>query len=357
MRVLCLVTLPTLGAGNRMRIEQYAPVFREWGIELEISRFFDDDAYAVLYQPGHFRTKAWGVVRGILRRVRDLFRVRRYDLVFLYREWAPLGPPIFERMLRLLGVPYAYDLDDALFLRPIHPANRRWAWLRPTSRVVDSTRLASAVIAGNEYLADWARQRNANVTTIPTVVDTERFVPRPSRRPGGPVVIGWTGSSTTAPYLRLLDMPLEIVASRHDIVFRVIGGNYAHPRVRVEEMAYQLEREPADVATFDIGVLPQPDDEWTRGKGAFKALVYMATGLPVVASCVGVNPEVVLDGETGYCVRSDEEWVEALERLILDPDLRQRLGARGREHVVRSYSKSSQAPRLAQVLRQAARRV
>lgn len=355
MRILCLVTLPTLGAGNRMRIEQYASVFRQWGIELEISRFFDDDTYDVLYQPGHVTRKAWGVVRGMLRRIRDVTRARSYDLVFLYREWAPLGPAIFERALKLLGVPYVYDLDDAIFLRPIHPVNRRWAWLRPATRVIDSTRLASAVIAGNEYLATWARQRNANVTTMPTVVDTDRFMPRPPARGDGPIVIGWTGSSTTAPYISVLDRPLEILAGRHDIVVHVIGGRYSHPRVRVVEIPYGLDQEPADVARFDIGVLPEPDDEWTRGKGAFKALVYMASGLPVVASRVGVNPDVVVEGETGYCANTDEEWVAALEKLILDSELRQRMGARGRERVVRMYSRNSQAPRLAQILRDAAR--
>lgn len=355
MRVLCLVTLPTLGAGNRMRIEQYTSTFREWGIDLVLSRFFGDDTYGILYRPGHLAAKAWGVVRGIVHRIWDVLRARRYDLVYLYRESAPLGPPIVERALRFLRVPYAYDIDDAIFLAPVHPANRRWAWIRPSGRVADSARLATAVIAGNEYLGDWARGHNSNVTVLPTAVDTDRHVPRSSSRNPGPIVIGWTGSSTTAPYLQLLDRPLDILAGRHDIVVRVIGGTYSHARARVETLPYDLDREPADVAAFDIGVLPQPDDRWTRGKGAFKALVYMATALPVVASRVGVNPLVVIDGETGFCVGNDEEWIAALERLICDAELRQRMGARGRDRVVRLFSLRSQAPRLADVLRTAAR--
>lgn len=351
MRVLCLATHPTLGAGNRLRIEQYAPLMRDRGIELEVSPFFDDATYRVLYEPGHTLAKAAGVVRGVARRIRDVVRARRYDLVIVYRESAPLGPPIAERLIRAQRVTYLFDFDDAIFLRVAHPANRRWAWLRDPSRAEWTARHACAVIAGNEYLAEWARGLNRRVTTIPTPVDTERHRPAASPRRGdGPIVIGWVGSSTTAPYLRFVDRVLERVASRHDVVVRVIGGSYSHDRVSVEVLPYRLEAEPSDIAAFDIGILPEPDDDWVRGKGAFKALLYMAAALPVVASRVGVNAEVI--GEGGFCVGSEDEWVEALERLIADSGLRATLGAKGRARVEERYSLRVQAPRFAAALRE-----
>ena len=138
------------------------------------------------------------------------------------------------------------------------------------------------------------------------------------------------------------------------MLVRVIGGEYRNPPIAVEVRPYRLADEPRELASFHLGVLPQPDDAWARGKCAFKALLYMATGLPVVASRVGMNLEVVVDGETGYCVDGDEEWVEALERLVDDPDLRRDLGARGRERVVRDYSLTALAPRFAAALREAA---
>lgn len=354
MRVLCLVTHPTLGAGNRLRVEQYAPLLREQGIELEVSAFFDERTYRILYRAGHTAAKARGVLRGVARRVRDVLRAPRYDLLLVYRESAPLGPALFERSLVRRGIRYVFDFDDAIFLPVAHPANRRWAWLRGTARAAFTAANATAVVAGNEYLAQWARQWNRDVTVIPTPVDTNRHRPRARARGQDPVVIGWIGSSTTALYLRLLDRPLGRLAARHDVLIRVIGGEYRHACARVEEWPYRLETEPEDVATFDIGVLPEPDDPWTRGKGAFKALVYMATGLPVVAARVGVNPEVVLDDETGYCVDTDDGWVAALERLIRDRELRERLGANGRERVERLYSLRVQAPRLSKVLLRAA---
>lgn len=350
MRVLCLVSAPTLGAGNRVRVEQYASILRRDGIELTISAYFDDRTYRILYRPGHSAKKVAGVLRGALRRVRDLFRATSFDLVLVYRESAPLGPPLFERCLRALGRPYVYDFDDAIFLGPIHPANHRWAWLRAPDRVRESVSGAVAVIAGNEYLADWARHWNPEVTVIPSSVDTERHVPGP--KSGGPVVIGWVGSTTTAPYLRELDRPLADVTRNHpDTLLRVIGGPYSHPVMPVEVRPYELMSEPGDIAEFSIGVLPEPDDAWTRGKGAFKGLLYMAAGVPVVASRVGVNEEVIGDG--GICVDGPAEWVDALERLINDPDLRGRLGAAGRKRVIDRYSVAVQAPRIAAVLRKA----
>lgn len=354
LRVLALVTLPTLGASNRLRVEQYASALRARGILLEVSPFLDDAAYRILYAPGATARKAIAVARGMLRRIRDLRRAAAYDLVLVHRESAPVGPPLVERWLVGRKRPYAFDFDDALFLRPVHPANRRWGWLRQPSRLAYAVAEAAEVIAGNEYLARWARGRNPRVTVIPTPVDVARHVPRPPHRDTAPLVIGWVGSSTTAPYLRILDAPLAEIGRRRDVVLRVIGGTYRHPTVAVDARPYDLDREPADIATFDIGVLPEPDDEWTKGKGAFKALLYMASAVPVVASRVGVNPEIIVEGETGYCVDDERGWVRRLEELAADPGARDRLGRCGRERVERHFSIGSQAPRLADVLVRAA---
>lgn len=352
MRVLCLTPVPTAGAGNRLRVEQYAAPLRAHGIELVVSPFFDDRTYAVLYREGHLLEKAAGTLRGILRRVRDAVRVGRYDLVLVYRESAPIGPPLFERYLRLRRRPYVFDFDDALFLAPVHPANRRWAWLRHPSRVAETTRGAVWVSTVNEYLAAWARRYNPDVNVVPTPVDTTRFSPAPHAA-RSPLVLGWSGSSTTAPYLRLLDDVLDALAGRVDLVVRVIGGSYAHDRVPVEEVPWTLASEAAAIADFDVGLLPEPDDAWTRGKGAFKALLYMACAVPVVASAIGVNPEIIPDGEVGYCVNDTAGWVAAIERLAADPALRARLGAAGRARVEARYSLAVQVPVLAALLRRA----
>lgn len=346
---------PTLAPSNRLRVEQYAPALRRDGIELVVSPFFDDAAFRILYRQGRTAAKVSGVLRGAFRRTRDALRAGRFDLVLVHRESAPLGPPVVERLLRRARIPYVLDFDDAIFLRPPYEANPRWAWLRHPSRVAESAEGAAAIIAGNDYLAAWARGHNRRVTVLPTPVDTDLYVPAagpPAR--AETTVVGWVGSSTTAPYLHLIDGPLRTLSARRAVLVRVIGGEYRNPPISVEVRPYRLADEPRELASFHLGVLPQPDDAWARGKCAFKALLYMATGLPVVASRVGMNLEVVVDGETGYCVDGDEEWVAALERLVDDPDLRRDLGARGRERVVRDYSLTAQAPRFAAALRAAA---
>ena len=354
--MLALVPLPSGRAGTRHRVEQYIPLLRLSNIELELSPFFDSSTHRILYRPGHTLAKVLGVLRGTLRRARDLIRARRYDLFFVYRESTMFGPLIFERLLRWMGVGYVLDFDDAIFLKSPTSVgvNDRWSWLRPRSRLVATARAARSVVVGNNYLAGYARQWNSRVAVIGTPVDTDRHTPRSMPRAPGPLVIGWLGSQWTAPYLHLLDDALAELARRREFIFRVVDGQYTNGSVRVETLVFDVDREAEDLRSFDIGVLPEPDDEWTKGKGAYKALTYMATGLPVVASRVGVNSEVVVEGETGYCVSTTAEWVEALERLLIDADLRDRLGANGRRRVEERYSVRVHAPRLARVFLDAA---
>lgn len=352
VRVLCLVPYPSLGASNRLRVEQYAGPLRELGIELVVSPFLDARGYRLLYRRGRTPEKIFAMAQGLARRVRDLARARSFDLVLVHREAGLVGSPLIERVLGVMGSRYLYDFDDAIFLEPPYAVNRKWNWLRPASRVTEIARSARLVVTQNEYLAGWARKLNNEVIVIPTPVDTNRHVPRSPRGPERPLVLGWVGSPTTAPYLRLLDEVLPRIAARHPIVVRVIGGPYENARVPVEQLPYVLDDEPAQVAAFHIGLLPQPDDHWTRGKGAFKALLYMASAVPVVASRVGVNEKVIGDA-AGYTVSTDEEWFRALDTLLGDPALRAQMGEAGRERVVEHYSVRALAPRLADAIRRA----
>lgn len=353
MRVLALVTAPIESPGERIRVRQYVAPLRGYGIEMALSTFWDEPAHAVLHRRGHVRAKAAGVARGLLRRLRDVAIAKlRYDLVLVYREGAPVGSALVERALRSLNIPYVYDFDEALFVRAPYSANDRWQWLRPAGRVAASARGAVAVIVQSELLAEHARQWNSRVTVIPSPVDSERHRPLDLPSNARPVV-GWVGSATTAPYLHLLDDVLGALARSRAFDVRVIGGPYSHPVAAVELRPWSLVSEPEDIARFDIGVLPEPDDMWTRGKGAFKALLYMAAGRPVVASRVGLNADIVENGVTGFVVSTAEEWIEALTRLLDDESLRVRMGLAGRERVVRDFSLNVMAAREARALREA----
>jgi glycosyltransferase involved in cell wall biosynthesis len=353
LKVLCLVLYPQSNASVRLRFEQQCEELAKHGVDLTLSSFLDEPGYQVAFRPGHVVAKVAAVARGFTRRLADSGRVREFDLLLVYRESTPFGPRFVEAAASVAGVPVVVDFDEAIFVSNIHPANRRWAWLRDPGRLRVGLRSARAVTAQNEYLAAFARRFNSRVAVVPTPVDTDARRPRKLRQPG-PVVIGWLGSETTAPYVHLVDETLARLSEESDVIVRVVGGAYSNPQLRrVDVRDFSLDREQSDLDTFDIGILPEPDDQWTKGKGGYKALLYMAAGIPVVASRVGVNPDIVADGETGYCVETTDDWLAALRRLISDEDLRTRLGSAGRVRAVERFSVAVIAAQFAAALRDA----
>lgn len=353
LRVLGLMPYPRTNAGVRLRFEQQLGELAKQRVDVVLSPFLDVSGYRVAFEPGHVVGKILAVARGFARRMRDAARVRRFDLVLVYRESTPFGPRLVESAAVTSRVPILFDLDEALFVPTIHPANKRWAWLRDPQRVGRSCRSARLVTTQNEYLAEFVRRFNDHVAVVPTPVDTEARRPR-AWRPPGPIVIGWLGSPTTAPYLHEIDDALASISAEFEVVIRVVGGQYINRRIpRLDVREFALDQEQFELDGFDIGILPEPDDPWTRGKGGYKALLYMAAGLPVVASRVGVNPDIVVDGETGFCVSTTDEWLKALRRLIQDESLRSRFGRAGRERVVQRYSIPVTAARFATAMHSA----
>ncbi|MGQ0732736.1 MAG: glycosyltransferase family 4 protein, partial [Acidobacteriota bacterium] len=269
-----------------------------------------------------------------------------------YREAYPIGPPLLERRLARRGVPLVYDFDDAVFLPNTSEANRVIGSFKNPGKVAEILRLSTHVIAGNAYLADYARQHAAHVTTIPTCVDTAVWTPRTDARDeSSPLVIGWIGTPTTTPYLLDLGEILAEVARSHAFTLRVSGSlqPVSIPGVSIENVPWTLPGEVGLFNTCDIGIYPLPDDPWTRGKCGFKAIQFMSCAVPVVASPVGVNREIVHDGVDGLLASTPDEWARALGRLLDDRDLRHRLGLAGRQAIMRDYSLSANAPRLVAV--------
>ena len=228
-------------------------------------------------------------------------------------------------------------------------ANNRYAWLKNVDKIPRIVGLAHTVVAGNEYLAAWARGHSRSVVVVPTCVDTDVFAPARTQRDGAPVVIGWSGSPSTVEHLRPLLPVLERLSTRMgDPAFR-------HAPLGLRGEAWTPENELALLREMDIGLMPLPDDQWTRGKCGLKGLVSMSMGAASVMSPVGVNTEIVQHGANGFLPRSDDEWLDVLVRLVEDRDLRTRVGAAGRQTVMNDYSVSRWAPLLADILERAAR--
>ena len=353
MRVLALLPYPTGRVpGQRYRIEQWAPFLLREGVEVVCSPFLAPAAMDVLYQTGHSLAKAQGTVAGYLRRLREALLSALPDVIFVYREAALLGPAWLERIFAWRK-PLVFDFDDAIYLQDTSVANAWARALKSPGKTAALCRLAHGVTVGNETLAAFARQHAARVTVIPSSIDTDRYRP-PERAPNRRPVVGWTGSLTTLRYLEELLPTLRRLRQTCDFELRVIGGEVRADGLDVSCLPWRASTEVADLGTLDVGLMPLADDPWSRGKCGMKALQYMGLAIPAVVSPVGANTEIVRDGVNGFWAKSPEEWVDRLTLLLRDSGLRKRLGQAARHTVEQEYSARVQAPRLAQVLRQAA---
>jgi glycosyltransferase involved in cell wall biosynthesis len=353
-RLLALSPIPAEGAGCRFRVLQYVPALERAGFSVTVAPFFDAPFFDMVYQPGHYAQKFRALVRQSVERLRLMAARDRYDAFFVYREAYPIGPALLETLLsRSAGRPVVYDFDDAIFLSNSSDANRFLSALKYPRKVASIIRRSALVLAGNEYLAGYARAHSSNVAVLPTCVDTAAFVPRAAPAPPGATpVIGWIGTHSTTRYVKSLAAPLGRLAATARFVLRLSGT--AEPvrleGVTIAEEPWRLDREIELFNTCDIGVYPLTDDEWARGKCGFKAIQFMACGVPVVAAAVGVNREIICDGVNGFLASSDEEWTAKLERLLGDADLRRRIGAAGRRTIEERYSLAVNAPRLVSLL-------
>ncbi len=353
LRLLALSPIPVEGAGCRFRIVQYIPALERAGFSVTVEPFFDAAFFNLVYRPGHFAQKLAAFIRQSVARLRLLMSLGRYDAFFIYREAYPFGPAWFERLLSRSG-PIVYDFDDAIFLPNSSEANRFVESFKYPQKMPSILRLSTAVLAGNDYLAAYARKYNTSVTVLPTCVDTSVWVPRRTpRAAGAPLVIGWIGTPTTATYMKSLGSSLARLAKRHTFELRVSGSGepLAFPGVTTVNEPWALDRDVELFNTCDIGVYPLTDDEWAKGKCGFKAIQFMACGVPVVAAAVGVNKEIIEDGVNGFLASSDEEWDDKIGRLLADEGLRRRFAEAGRKTIEARYSLAAHAPKLVSLLR------
>jgi glycosyltransferase involved in cell wall biosynthesis len=352
MRVLAVVpSMYDTSPGQRFRIEQWEPLLRQRGVEITYAPFENEVLHRLLYQGGNLVRKLQHVSRGFARRFSLINSVNGFDVVYIFREAALLGPAFFERLIKRKGVPIVFDFDDAIFVSYRSPANGYLSYLKFANKAKTICRLSSHVIVGNAYLADYASQFNDKVTIIPTTIDTDKYEVRPTRPVPDVPMIGWTGSFSTIQHLDTLRGALQELARRQPFRLRVIGTRDYHLEgVEVEALPWRSETEIEDLLPIDIGMMPLPDDAWSKGKCGLKALQFMALGIPVVCSPVGVNTMIITDNENGFIADTQEEWVEKLGALLRSAELRGRLGQAGRLTVESTYSAAVQAPRVYDVL-------
>jgi len=356
VKVLAWVPYPLgIAPGQRYRIEQWAPYLRDLGIDVTFQPFATPALNHALYQRGRWGAKAAGMMAGLGRRFAEALQANRYDAVFLQREASLLGPAWSERLLHVRQPAIVYDFDDAIYLPYVSPTNRYLSYLKFPWKTRALCRMASAVTAGNAHLAEYASRYNAHVSVVPSTVSLREYQPRPTPAAERVPVVGWTGSHSSVPYLSVVRGALQELSRRQRYRLLIIGvEGFEIPGVDVECRRWSAASEVRDLWDMDVGIMPLPDEPWARGKCGMKAIQYMGIGIPAVVSPVGANREIVRDGETGFHAATEAEWTARLERLLTDVALRERLGAAARVSVRATYSAEAQAPRVAEILRQAA---
>jgi len=342
-KILFLVPYP-IGAApsQRFRFEQYLDVLNAKGFTVRVHSFLNTQNWKIFYEKGRVPEKIATIAAGFMRRLLILLSVRSYDFIFVHREVTPIGPPLCEWLIvRLLGKKIIYDFDDAIWL-PDNPDESAvlglLKWRRKVQRICAWSHKVSC---GNRYLQTFAGQFNDSAIINPTTIDTKKHVSR--TRHASDVYIGWTGTHSTLKYLHIIEHELRKLQDTFDHVWLIVIADRKPELVlpRLLFVPWCKATEIEDLNKIDIGIMPLNDSEWEKGKCGFKALQYMALEIPSVISAVGMNTDLVINGENGFLASTGQEWYNALELLINDKDLRRRIGSSGRARILSDYSVQS----------------
>jgi glycosyltransferase involved in cell wall biosynthesis len=358
MRVLGLATYPVEAAATRFRMVQFIEPLAKQGIELSVYPFIDSRLHGSLYQRSQWPRTALGLTLASVRRVRELWRARKADVLFVQREAMMFGPPVVEWLsINLHDCPMVLDLDDATYVSYKSPTyGRVGSMLKWFGKTNDLIRWSRLVTCGNREIAAYVSSKGRPAVVIPTVVDTSSFRPLAERPENDVPIVGWIGTHSTFPYVKTIFPVLERLAREHRFRLRLVGTGEDHveiPGVEIENLPWQLDREIPDFQSLNIGVYPIIEDDWSVGKSCFKAIQYMAVGVPFVVSPVGVCQEIAQPERTHFVARSEEDWYAHLSRLLSDAALRRRMGEAGRNYAVAHYSTEKHAQKLAEALRSA----
>ncbi|WP_162428802.1 glycosyltransferase family 4 protein [Pontibacter pudoricolor] len=341
MKILFIVPYPVgKAASQRYRVEQWLPVLQEQTKNYKLAPFWDAATWAILYKKGYSLQKLFGLVKGMFRRLLLLTKLPAYDYVFIHREAAPVGPPWFEWLAaKVFRKKLIFDFDDAIWMPNTTDGNSmasNYKWHHKTAQIC---KWSYKVSAGNHFLQRYALNHNANVVYLPTVLNTTTNYSHLKEQQTERVTIGWIGSHSTLPYLKLIEPVLQQLEQNYSFDFIVVADR--KPDLKIKSLKFIVWSEATEVKSllqFNIGVMPLPDTGWAKGKCAFKALQYMALGIPAVVSEVGANRTAVPDGLAGYSCTTQQEWYEKLELLLEDTGLRAEFGRAGKLWVTQAYS-------------------
>ena len=326
--------------GQRFRHEQYLKYLEANGFEITYSNILDVDQDRMFYSQGNIPGKLLVGLKALWKRIKDWKRANRFDQIFIFRDAFFFGTFI-ERLFKTPSAKLIFDFDDSIWLQDENPGQSIFQRLKNPAKTAKIISYCDLIIAGNEYLASYAMQYNSNVFIIPTTIDLEEYKPIAISKPYEKICIGWSGSFST---IKHFESAIESLAKIKEkfadkVYFKVIGdGSYTNDSLELTGLPWKKESEIEDLCEIDIGIMPLPDDDWSRGKCGLKGLQYMALEIPTIMSPVGVNSDIIQDGQNGFLASSTEEWVEKLSLLIESESLRKKIGQAGRKTVEKDFS-------------------
>ena len=334
---------PDRSPSQRFRFEQFLTYLKEQGWDSDFSYTISAKADKVFYSKGHVIQKLLIILNGFLIRMGNVLNASSYDVIYIQREAFLTGTTFFEKRFSKSSAKVIYDFDDSIWISNVSDANKKWNWLKNPNKTKEIIEVSDLIFAGNQYLADYAKQVNDNIVIVPTTIDTEEY--KKIEQQNDKICLGWSGSITTIQHFEYaLPFLKELKLKYGDqIEIKVIGDkNYVNEELGIKGIGWNKEDEIKELSSFDIGIMPLPNDEWSSGECGLKGLQYMALSIPTVMSPVGVNNEIIKDGENGVLADTKEEWVERISLLIDSRELREKMGAAARKTVVEKYSTESQ---------------
>jgi len=352
MRVLALVPSQlNHSPGQRGSIELWGKILKPAGIELDFVPFETKRLEQILYTSGNQIGKATEMLRGYASRLRLLQNLDDYDAVFIYREAALFGPALLERLVARKK-PIIYQLDDPLFVPYTSPSNGYLSYLKFFGKIKEIVRISKVVMVNSTHIREYAEQFNSNIWQVPSVVDTDKFKYIPFAETSDRLCIGWSGSATTLPNLRMLEKPLSEISDANICDIHFIGGlDLGLSGVNYTSQKWIGATEAADLRKIQVGLVPLPENSWNRYKFIMKTAQYMALGIVPVGTPMASNTEVIRHGENGFLAATDAEWVEYLTILVKDSKLRSRMSIAGVEDARSKYSLEANREKIIEAFR------
>ncbi len=330
---------PNRSPGQRFRFEQYLDFLTENNYRFTWDILLDEKDDKIFYGSS-ILAKFKLIIKLFFKRLKTIRKAKHYDGILLYREAFVIGGAFFEKIIAKKNPNIWFDFDDAIWLPNVSEKNKKWSWLKRPEKTIDIIKISKIVTCGNQYLTRFAANYNPNSKLIPTTINTHYHTTKTTHQ-SPTITIGWTGSSTTLPYFEQIIPVLARLKTKfgQQIDFKIIvDTEKSYPELQAKTTPWQLNTEIRDLHQIDIGIMPLPDDEWSKGKCGFKILQYMGIGIPAVASSVGANIDIIQHGENGFLAQTPQEWESFLTQLITSSELRQRIGQAGRKTVEQHYS-------------------